>query len=134
MDEKNDRYDLGEKALKPGQSVWLNYDRFDMPEGDYRLYAERIVEEPLNLRMADYWEGWWGHPPYSDADRHFRMQRLINRFGLVERSKLPDPPEVPEDVKKAASDLSLMYGGAPPLGQVGTLLKWVLEQVGDSDG
>ncbi|MCP3883480.1 MAG: hypothetical protein GY701_34510, partial [Sulfitobacter sp.] len=118
----------GEKALKPCQSVWLNYDRLDMPEGRYRLPAERFVETPMNARMAERF-----HELLSGRSS-WRMQTIIDEFGLMERSKLPDPPEVPEDVKKAASDLPLVYGGATPPGHVGTLLKWVLEQVGDSDG
>ncbi|MCP3882932.1 MAG: hypothetical protein GY701_31720, partial [Sulfitobacter sp.] len=104
MDETNKRYDLGEKALKPGQSVWLNYDRFDMPEGDYRLYAERAPDKPLNERMAHYWGGWWGPHPSTGIQRASRMQLFIDEFGLVERSKLPDPVAVPEWVQQWLDD------------------------------
>ncbi|MCP3935631.1 MAG: hypothetical protein GY708_09705 [Actinomycetia bacterium] len=181
MGETNERYDLGEKRLKPGQSVWLNGERFDMPEGEYLLYAERRVEEPLAGRMADFWGGWWTIQPTSDAStssdemERRRMQSLIDEFGLVERSKLPDPvevpdwvqrwldgdvpiaasrsnlkawirdalvagavrvekPEVPDDVVAAASDLTSMYGGTGLVGDVGTLINWVLEQAGETNG
>ncbi len=129
-----DLYDLGEKALKPGQSVWLNYDRFDMPAGDYRLYAERIIDASLAERMSDHWGEWWKWNVRSDQDMHFRMQTLIDEFGLVERSKLPSPPEVPDDVRKAATFVSSNGWGVGSVENVDTLVQWVLEQAGETNG
>ncbi len=133
MDETNDRTDLGEMEVTEAFTIGhtqIGEACKTLPEGVWRVYAERAPDKPLNERMAHYWVGWWGPAPPITP----RMQMLIDEFGLVERSKLPDPPEVPEDVKKAASDLPLVYGGATPPGHVGTLLKWVLEQVGETDG
>ncbi len=174
MDEKSERIDRGTWWHDGGDAATSGMILSGLPMGDYRIYAEPVVEEPLNERMAHYWGGWWGPTPTDGIQRAHRMQRIIDVFGLVERSKRSDPidvpdwvqrwldnnvsvpsvvalkawvsdavisgavrvetPKVPADVKKAASDLSLMYGGAAPLGHVGTLLKWVLDQGGDSDG
>ncbi len=173
MNERSDPIDLG---------VWDHDDYSDseddqenplegLPAGVYRLYAERVVEKPLNVRMADYWGEWWKWNARSDQDRHSRMEELIKFFGLVERSKVPDPaevpedvhlwldghfttgslvrakewvrdaliagavrvekPEVPEDVKKAATFVASRPGFFP---KSLCIAKYVLEQIGDSDG
>ncbi len=116
MDETNERIDLGE--LKPDQSVFLHPDLFDMPEGDYRIYAERIVEDPLNVRMAERLDKFFPDRPRE----RWRMQALIEDFDLVERSKLPDPIEVPEWMQR-------WLDSNVPIGPVGvsSLKAWIRE-------
>ncbi len=169
MGETNDRYDLGE--LKPDQSLFLDHDLFDMPEGKYRLYAERVPDKPLNVRMADRFNDLFPSCP------KWRMRILIDELGLVERSKITDPigvpewvqrwlddtigpiehgkvwalkawvvdaliggavraekPDVPDDVKKAATFVADRGWGVGSVENVDTIVRWVLEQVGDSNG
>ncbi len=130
MNEPTDPIDLG---------VWDHDDAREgdqenplegQPSGDYHLYAERIIDASLAERMADHWAEWWQQVTYEDQDRHFRMEALIKRFGLVEVSKLPSPPEVPDDVKEAARTLS-MFNLAPITLSV---VRWVLEQAGETNG
>ncbi len=137
MDETNERIDLGVWGHDDAREGEQENPLEGQPKGDYRLYAERIlydpfdIEEPLGVRMADYWSGWWEWNSRSDQDRLSRMEALIKFFGLVERSKLPSPPEVPDDVRKAATFVSSNGWG---VGSVDTLVQWALEQVGDSEG
>ncbi len=136
MNEPTDPIDLG---------VWDHDDDSDsdddqenplegQPAGEYHLYAERIIDASLAERMSDHWGEWWKWTVRSDQDRHFRMQMLIDEFGLVERSKLPDPVDVPDDVKEAATFVFFNGWGAGSVENVDTIARWVLEQVGDSGG
>ncbi|MCP3858144.1 MAG: hypothetical protein GY704_00685, partial [Phycisphaeraceae bacterium] len=92
MDETNERIDLG---------VWDHDDAREgdqedplegQPKGAYRLYAERIVEEPLNERMAERFHA------VGPSGTERRMQAFSDERGLVERPKRPDPIDVPECV------------------------------------
>ncbi len=128
MNEPTERIDRGTWWHDGGDAATSGDVLKGLPMGDYRIYAERRVKEPLNVRMAEHLD-----KLFPDA-MAWRMQMLIDEFDLVERPAIPEPVEVPEDVRKAASELSLALRGAPPLGQVDSLVRWVLEQVGDSDG
>ncbi|MCP3857848.1 MAG: hypothetical protein GY698_24520 [Actinomycetia bacterium] len=134
MNEPTERIDRGTWWHDGGDSATSGEVLSGLPMGDYRIYAEPVVEEPLNERMAHYWGGWWGPAPSNGLQRAHRMQMLIDEFGLVERSKLPDPPDVPDDVKEAATFVSSNGWGAGSVENVDTIVRWVLEQVGDSDG
>ncbi len=121
MNEPTDPIDLGiwdhDDAREGDQENPLE----GQPSSEYHLYAERIIDASLAERMSDHWGEWWKWTVRSDQDRHFRMQMLIKRFGLVERSKLPEPVAVPEWVQR------WLDGAIGPIstGKVWALKAWI---------
>ncbi len=115
-DETTERISLGSpKVAAGGPTTIARYG--DLPPGTWQIYAERVPEKPLNVRMADCFNA-----PHGAA-MDWRMQGLIDKFDLVERSKVenPEPVEVPEWVQDWLS------GDIEPLTEV--LRGWVSEAV-----
>ncbi|MCP3935632.1 MAG: hypothetical protein GY708_09710 [Actinomycetia bacterium] len=120
MNEPTDPIDLG---------VWDHDDAREgdqenplegQPSGEYHLYAERIVEKPLNERMAGCFVALYP----EGKEFYYRLLVMIDRFDLVERSKLPDPVAVPEWLQRWL-DSNVSIG---PVGVSG-LKAWIREAV-----
>ncbi len=130
MDE-NERIDRGTWWPDGGDSVMSGEVLSGLPKGDYRIYAERATEKSLEERMVvalrGHWRSRWSDNATLTQERRDReeteaVQVLIDHFGLVERSELPEPVEVPDWVRWW---LDNNIGVPPAL----TLKAWVREAV-----
>ncbi len=125
MNEPTERIDRGTWWHDGGDAATSGDVLSGLPMGNYRIYVERAPDKPLNVRMAERFHGLFPSCP------KWRMRILIDELGLVERSKLPDPIDVPDEVKKAAAFVT-----DSPCSSLNSLFiaEYVLEQVGDSNG